>query len=358
MEKKEVRSSNFELLRILSMMMIFIYHYSIYGGIIAVGSYTINKLAALFLFVFGRVGVNLFIVLSGYFLIDSKFKLKRIIKLVLQVLFYAILMELLSDYILKIKVEFKYLKLYITPIFNGIYWFITCYVILYLISPFLNKMIKLLSKENCEKIIIVSLIILALIPSLFLRNNFISSDLFVWYVFMYFVGAYIKIHKFDFKNSKTSKIISISYPFVCYATIIILILINKHFNLQLDQYYFCALNSIIGFIGTIGIFLFFKNLKIKNSKIINHFAQSSFATYLISEHISFKNIFWNSICKTTNFLQKPLFIFLLHILACVILTWLIVGFIEFIRIYVLEKNIFKIKIFDKYIDKIDSWMQV
>ena len=82
MEKENVktRESNIELLRVISMVMIFVYHYCVHGSILKVGSYTINKLVALFLSIGGRVGVNLFILIMGYFMINSKFKIKKLLK--------------------------------------------------------------------------------------------------------------------------------------------------------------------------------------------------------------------------------------------------------------------------------------
>lgn len=148
----------------------------------------------------------------------------------------------------------------------------------------------------------------------------------------------------------------IIYPFIAYILIIVIILINKHFKLNLDQYYFCGLNSIIGFIETIGIFMFFKNLKLKNNKFINSLAKISFATYLISDHSSYVNIFWHINLKTLEFAQKPIVIFLLHILLCIIITWGVAILIELIRVNIFEKNIFKIKVFDKYFEKIDKFM--
>lgn len=351
------RKSNFEILRIISMVMIFIYHYCIHGGILEVGEYIPNKLIAMLLFIYGRVGVNLFIILSGYFLIDSKFRAKKILKLVLQVLFYSVILSIFSVYKLQISFKEINLKTYFFPIFNGIYWFVTCYIVMYLVSPFLNKMLKSISKKTYKRTIIVGLLILSIIPNFHLRNNFVCSEL-IWYFYMYLVGAYIKIHKFEFSNNNLAKIIILVYPIITYCLMVFVILIKKHFNISLDEYYFCGLNSILVFIVSIGIFMFFKNVKIENNIIINYIAKISFATYLISDHMLYRKIFWHLDCKTLEAIQKPVTIFILHIILCVIITWLITAIVEFLRINILEKNIFRIKLFDKFFNVIDNWMNI
>ena len=98
METKKIRESNLELLRIISMISIFIYHYCVHGGILEVGSYTINKSVALFFSIGGRVGVNIFILIMGYFMVKSQFKIKRIIISVHCWLNQIIYLKFLSSY--------------------------------------------------------------------------------------------------------------------------------------------------------------------------------------------------------------------------------------------------------------------
>ena len=85
---KEGRESNIELLRIVSTLFIFVYHYMIAGAISEVYVYTNNKIVALFLSTEGQVGVNIFFLITGYFMINSKFKIRKLLKLFLQVFFY------------------------------------------------------------------------------------------------------------------------------------------------------------------------------------------------------------------------------------------------------------------------------
>ena len=68
-----LRESNFELLRIISMIFIVAYHLVYYTGVnIFTQPTEINKLWLLFIMLGGKVGVNAFVLISGYFSVTAK----------------------------------------------------------------------------------------------------------------------------------------------------------------------------------------------------------------------------------------------------------------------------------------------
>ena len=87
------RLNNFELLRILSMLMVVFLHVLSFTGLLSKHSnggfnyYIVWGLESL-----SFVAVNCFVLISGYFLIDSSFKWKKIFKLWLKVFFYSIVL--------------------------------------------------------------------------------------------------------------------------------------------------------------------------------------------------------------------------------------------------------------------------
>lgn len=82
------RKSNFELMRIIAMLMIVLWHVIIYGNIL--GIYYNSFMSSLFSFLkfFLVIYVNLFMLLTGYFQISTKFKFSKIIKIISQLIFY------------------------------------------------------------------------------------------------------------------------------------------------------------------------------------------------------------------------------------------------------------------------------
>lgn len=82
------RETKYELLRIISMLFIIGHHFIAHNGNINViaGNNFIYSL----LYCGGKFGVAIFIMITGYFMIDKKTNYKRLINLELQVLIYSI----------------------------------------------------------------------------------------------------------------------------------------------------------------------------------------------------------------------------------------------------------------------------
>lgn len=88
-EGKRKRMANYELLRILSMLMVITLHYlSHTGSLLEPGERAQGRQAlGTFLESFCIVAVNVYVLVSGYFLAEAGFRLKRVFLLAGQVLF-------------------------------------------------------------------------------------------------------------------------------------------------------------------------------------------------------------------------------------------------------------------------------
>lgn len=68
------RNSNFEILRIICMLLIVAHHFSVHGGFYYDASViSLNRFWIQFLIPCGRVGTNCFVMISGYFLVADRF---------------------------------------------------------------------------------------------------------------------------------------------------------------------------------------------------------------------------------------------------------------------------------------------
>lgn len=147
-----VRSSNFELLRIFCMLSIVAVHYVWHGGSAASGS---NIAAAYFLGNFAQIGVACFVLIGAWFLIDKEFSITRIFNLSKQITFYSLSIALLL-FIIGMASYTDIIKNAMPIIFKR-YWFLTPYVFLLFLHPFLNYVLNACSKKQirflCIKII-------------------------------------------------------------------------------------------------------------------------------------------------------------------------------------------------------------
>lgn len=86
------RSSNLEILRIVAMLIIIAHHYVVNSGIVQLYDYsniTANMIFLQFFGFGGKMAINIFVLISSYFMCQYKLTWKKVLKLYLEVKFYA-----------------------------------------------------------------------------------------------------------------------------------------------------------------------------------------------------------------------------------------------------------------------------
>ena len=169
MNENKERNIGLDFLRIISMIMVLILHYLSKGGLLKESnSYSVNYIIYNILKIASIIAVNCYVLISSYFLVKSKFRIKKFLKLWLEVIFYSVSIYLLLVMFGLIQFNFGDAIQSILPIISKQYWFITVYLVMYLLSPFLNKLIYALDKEEYRKLLIIIMIIfsgMTLLPS-------------------------------------------------------------------------------------------------------------------------------------------------------------------------------------------------
>ena len=226
----------------------------------------------------GKLGVNIFVLISGYFLIDSKFRIKKLVNIFTQVSFYSLL--IVSLFLIFGKAQYSYGLLInmLFPVSTNVWWFITSYVIMYCLSPFLNILIKNCSKKLHLLLILFLLTLQCVIQIVFEIGHISNAG---WFVTLYLIAAYIKIYPCRLFNSN-----KILLP-VGLCAYVLMIIFKMFLNVDLWQ-----MTTPICLLCSVAVFCSFKNFKIPNSKIINCVAKSTFGIYLIHDHYLMRNFIW------------------------------------------------------------------
>ena len=148
------RNSNFELMRIISMILIIIYHCIYHGEILEKTSGSL-KIILTIIMSLTLVHVNSFILLSGYFQHNKKCKFSKVISLNNTVWFYTVIIAIIAAVFLDYKFNSVAIFKFIMPINYDLYWFIREYLILYLISPIINIVIQNINQKQYKKILLL-----------------------------------------------------------------------------------------------------------------------------------------------------------------------------------------------------------
>lgn len=366
--KLKIRDSNYELLRIVSMIFIIIWHIIFHGDLLW-NTIGVSKFVLDFVLIFVVFHVNSFVLIMGYYQSQTKFKLKKLIALLLEVAFY----NFVINFILKETNLISYTNIeYINQIsFYNLtaFWFFSCYIITYLLSPFLNKIIDKFDKTTLKKLIITLLIAFCLIP-FFTGNLMYYSDGYgvAHFILLYFIGAYI--NKYDINKTLFSdKNITQKR---CILLVIFFASLLFNFSLSYLQKYMVSLDSNIlrdiankfgecilrynnplVMIQSVSIFILFGTFKFK-SKIINKVSSLTFGIYLIHEnHYIRANIYkWIGLDTGSIIYGKSI---ILKVIILAILIFVVCAIIEWLR-QLLFKFISKLKIMKKIDNKFMTWL--
>ena len=319
------RLSNIELLRIISMLMIVTLHLLSFGGMLnTYNSFSIRGVCVWITESLCFVAVNCYVLISGYFLTDSKFKFKKLFNIWIEALFYSLVIY--GVLLLTNKIEFGY-KAFLQSLFPIIlknYWFVTVYAVLYILSPFLNKLIHSLNKKQYFYLILVIFIIFSTWSTLIPPSNTINyggSYSISWFICLYLVAGYLKLF---YSNKQIKKRFCLFVYLIASIINVIAFFGIKALNISLIlpdflyNYY-----SITVLIAAISLFLFFKDLKIKQKfidKIVNFFAPTTFAIYLIHGNPNIRSILWEKFyfVSTEPFIKMILLIIIVPILLFIL----------------------------------------
>ncbi len=189
---KKERQSNFELMRIISMFSILAFHYQIHidSDTIMYQAFSKNQFVAILAGSWGTLGTNLFFIVTSYFLIEScRYDLKKIKKLMIKTSFFAVVLLGIAFIVGYVRFDLIWLIKSIFAPFTYMYWFISAYIILYVFSPILNRIIDGLNIKEYQFILIVLFWVVYIMPLII--GYFDLTGRLGCAIFIYFFMGYL-----------------------------------------------------------------------------------------------------------------------------------------------------------------------
>jgi len=294
-EKK--RQSNYELLRVLAIVAVITLHYmtksALYAKLTADGGLMNHLLWLLRAFCISAVNVYVFI--SGYFMIDAEWKPKKLIKLICQVLFYSVVVTLVF-------MAFGWESFWDNSLYGWItiflplqtehYWFATSYVILYMLAPVLVSAVKNLSQREL-KTVIFCLILFFCVPKSFVPAYLATDNYgydFGWFICLFLMAGYYRRYGFAFLDKQKNKIaIWVTGVFVLFGVAAILAAICRStgkLEYSLDMVY--SYNHLLVLWASFTLFVAWKDVRLKENGFwekVSRLSPYVFGVYLLHEHM-------------------------------------------------------------------------
>ena len=208
---KTKRQSGIELLRIIAMIQIIFLHAYQYGLLhdASKAAGDIDGILVTFVWSLCRTPVDVFIMISGYFMITSQFDIKKTIrrggKIYGAMIFYSIILSIIFFISDPSLININSVIKAFTPLMSRTWYFLSNYLIILLLSPFLNKMLASLSKKHYlyfMGIVFVAVSLWSTLAEIHGINNVISVNKILdpymgkslgGFLLMYIIGGYLRL---------------------------------------------------------------------------------------------------------------------------------------------------------------------
>lgn len=327
-----------ELLRIFSILLIITFHYAYKGGFDFGGALSGNMLLIKTCWMFGEVGVNLFVLLTGYFMVNGAFRWKKLVLLLAQVLFYHIATIILFARVVG-SYEISDVKGVFTtffPTLSNRYWFITAYIILYILSPYLNKLIHALSQTEYRRLLATLLILFCAIPTVFgavynTTETLLYYNRLIWLGVVYLMGAYIRLYGIPAIETpaKAAGLSAASFGFLV-ASIMVFQKYSGFFETVgiKEPAYFWPPNTVPIVCLSVGIFGLFLQLRVSDSQAINKLASTTLGIYILHDGL-LNRWLWRTVFKNAAYQNSPLLF--LHMAVTVTIIFFAGAGIDLVR---------------------------
>lgn len=354
---KAQRSSNLELYRIIAMLLIVAHHYVVNSGITSpAGAIYSDPFSARALFLaffgaFGKIGINCFMFITGYFMCTSAISLKKYLRLLGEVLFYHVVINgvfWLTGYA---PFSLKAMLRELLPVTELGQNFTGCYLVFYLCIPFLNILIKNMGERQHLRLLMLMLfayVFLGTVPIFSVTMNYVS-----WFAVLYLTAAYIRLYpKVLFENKRLTGWLTLGSVVLSLLSVVFALWLGQRMQRQMAYAFVVDSNTLLAYLTGICSFLYFRNLKLKYSRFINTVAASTFGVLLIHANSdAMRRFLWKDVLHTTKAAFSTWMP--LHAIGSVIGIFVVCVLIDQCRIHLIERPC--LKLYDRIEPKLVAW---
>lgn len=349
------RNYGIDFLRLVLMQMVVILHILGDGGVLeAAEPFSLTYYAAWLLESFAYCAVNCYVLITGYFYIDGRYKISSLATLWLQTITYTLGIMTVAW---AIKPELFYMADFLDacfPVSRGAYWYLSSYVGLFILIPFLNAAIHAIPEQRMKAMLFFFLLVFSGYTTVCGGDPFTLAEGYsvLWLILLYIVGACIKKYGWGTR-------LSVGKTAGLYVGAVLLSWGVKLGTEYTGTHFFEASwngNLLLSYLSptmllaAIALFLIFKRLtlSLKIEKAVALFAPAAFGVYLIHKQEYVTGHFIMG--KFTGYAQKNAGMMLLSVLLTAVLVFAVCILIDLVRC-----RIFKIL---RISERLEKWNRI
>lgn len=350
------RNSTLEILRIICMFLVILHHFVVHGGALGMEP-CFNKVLASFILPVGKIAFTCFIFISMWFFVDQKFRADRFLRTWLEVLFYSVLVFVLSVQ-LGAQAGFTDVLGALLPIGGNTHGFAAAYLAFYLLLPLLSRASYGLTKRQVSWVVCILFYIQVfetILGGLNLTNLVLhpfSSEITL-FVLCYFAALYLKRWPPTWSNLPGV----MGLVFLCIWAFIFMMnwaswQIPSETASSILSLFAADESSLLYLIGGLALFLCFNSLPATHIAFVNTLASTTFAVLLIHDHNFFRGVLWTSIVNVPSLWYSRAFPF--YMISVSIIIFISCSVIDILRQRLVEIRITKSLTYKCIAKKLDS----
>ncbi len=247
--------------------------------------------------------VNVYVLISGYFSVNAKWDIKRIVSLWLQVFFYSVISYVVALATGITQFSFSEAIKVLLPISGNQYWFARVFWCFSLFAPFEAILLRALTKKQFQFLLGITIAIFSLWRSFIPFSTTVNSEggnSIMWFFVLFAFAAYFRLHGNLERKSSFWAIAFVISSALTIASFFILSFISNRLGLDgKGTSLFTEYTSITMLCMSVSLFMTFvrfpeKTYSNRFRKIIMFFSGSTFSVYLIHENIYVKQWLWST----------------------------------------------------------------
>ena len=328
------------------MLLIVAHHYVVNSGLLQVLENEPLDYSSSLMLIFGawgKTGINCFVLITGYFMCRSSFSWNKLLKLYLQILFYTVIIYTvfcLTGHERMTPIQMLWKLWPVKSIASG---FTSCFILFYLFIPFLNIFLEDLKKKDHLRLLILLILafaVLPTIPKIRLSFNYVG-----WFMVLYLVGSYIRNYGlFNKVSHKGWGWLTLAFILLSSASVIFMTALYKlGFWPSFAPYYFIAdSNKFLSLAVAVSSFMYFKDLKIPHSRLINAIGGATFGVLLIHANSdAMRQWLWKETVDCVGNFKDDALWTLGYAAGCVLVIFFVCAGIDWFRGRFIEPHLIK-----------------
>lgn len=365
MNSERERSLNYELLRILAMLMIVCFHYCIHGNgeQIFSASFSIQQVISYTFGSWGLVGVTCFFMISAWFMQNREtISISKWLNLYVKVVIVFLIGLLIAKSLGENVTGRTLIEAILSPL-DSSYWYVTAYMVMMLFIPWLNLIIRYCKDRNLLTITAVSCFICFILTPIF---NFVGGKTGTSTVFLaislYLVTACIK-KKLILNEINITKllfgfllVVFVESGLSLFSSMSGIVKISSHIYDLVDIY-----SPIPVILGIMTFTWFSEQSRQINANIsgggIQKIAKHTFSIYLLHENPHFRYVIWDKVFRIDSMYYMSAWKYLLHMCLIVVLIY-VTGIITDIIVSVICDHFCKLKSITNICRTIDNYFNL